>query len=229
MKYLSILILVLIILYTLYYASNGVETLIPSLDNEGYYYYKTYLNLDNLTPIEKRIIISDEILKLLPADYVFLNYYYYIKGCSLSTFHRDVTSGQKYRKSIYPTYTAIIYEYDGDFLSLCPYSHNEYPFIWSRSINISGTKNTIVIFNSDILHSGIINKIGKNRKVLQFKIVHKDDYHLFEDLNKVAVDKDSDCNLDYNIEYIFRCLSLYFAWFINGILYPLMQKKLIKD
>ena len=35
-----------------------------------------------------------ELLKHLPKDYVFLNYEYEIKGRTLSTFHRDVTSSQ---------------------------------------------------------------------------------------------------------------------------------------
>ena len=35
---------------------------------------------------------QDAALALLPAGYEFLNYRYGISGCSLSTFHRDVTS-----------------------------------------------------------------------------------------------------------------------------------------
>ena len=182
--------------------------------------------LDDLNSSQKQHIIKDEVLSKLPDNnYRFLDYYYYIKGCSLSTYHRDVTSGQRYMKSKYPTYTVIIYEYDGDFLTLCPNSHKEFPFVWSRPVKISGKKNTIVVFNSDMLHAGIINSIGKNRKVLQFKVVHKDDIELFQELNKVAMEKNTDCNISRPIEEILRFSSYHFAFILNGVWYPLLQRK----
>lgn len=200
-----------------------------NLKNQGFCVFNTKQNFDLLDPIEKRTQITSLVLSKLPDGYKFLDYYYYIKGCSLSTYHRDVTSGQTYLQTKYPTYTLILYEYDGDFLSLCPNSHNQYPFIYSTPVNISGKKNTMVLFNADVLHSGIINKIGKNRKVLQMKIVHQDDIHLCDELNKIKVEKTTDCNNNIFIEHILRFISLHSAWFINGIAHPLLQKKYTDD
>ena len=73
-----------------------------------------------------------------------MDYYYYIKGCSLSTFHRDVMSGQKYFNTKHPTYTVII-------------------------MNMMAIFYQFVLFNADMLHCGTINKISNNRKVLHFK------------------------------------------------------------
>ena len=50
-----------------------------------------------------------KILKLLPKNYVFLNYSYVIKDSSLYTFHRDVTSSKSFNHLTYPSYTLIIY------------------------------------------------------------------------------------------------------------------------
>jgi hypothetical protein len=87
---------------------------------------------------------------------------------------------------------------------------------------MSGNKN---IFNSDILHAGIINSIGQNRKVLQFKVVHKEDLHLCDDLNKISIEKTNNSNLNKNLENVLRFSSLHFAWIINGFMHPLTQKK----
>jgi hypothetical protein len=229
-----ITILIILILYLIYFSYEkkykyDEDENEQNLKNQGFCVFNTNQNLDLLDPIEKRQQITSLVLSKLPYGYTFLDYYYYIKGCSLSTYHRDVTSGQTYLKTKYPTYTLILYEYDGDFLSLCPNSHKQYPFIYSTPINISGKKNTMVLFNADILHSGIINKIGKNRKVLQMKIVHHDDLHLFDELNKIKVEKTTDCNNNILIEHSLRFMSLHFAWFINGLIHPLLQKKYTDD
>jgi hypothetical protein len=219
------IILLIIILYVLYYSINETKNKPPSIEKDDYYYYKTRLNLDNLSPNQKKNLIQNEVLNFLPEGYVFLDYIYYIKGCSLSTFHRDVTSGQKYFNTKHPTYTVIIYEYDGDYLLLCPKSHEQYPFTWNRPIEISGQKYTVVIFNSDMLHCGSINRIGRERKVIQFKVCHREDIEKLKEINSINVDKYSDENIDINVEYFLRFLSFHFSWFINTFSSQLLQKK----
>jgi hypothetical protein len=220
-----IILIMILMLYLIYYSEENITESPKNIMDKGFMYYQCNENLENLNVIQKQNIIKEKILSHLPMDFVFLDYYYYIKGCSLSTFHRDVTSGQKYLNTKYPTYTVILYEYNGDFLSLCPNSHQQFPFIYSKPVNISGDTNTIVIFNSDILHAGMINNIGINRKVLQFKVAHKDDLHVFKELNNVKLEKTTDCSINRQIEHILRFLSLHFSWLINGISYPLLQKK----
>jgi hypothetical protein len=165
------------------------------------------------------------VLQRLPPGYQFLDYYYYIKGCSLSTFHRDVTSGQRYFQTKHPTYTVIIYEYDGEFLSVCPNSAESYPFTWSRPVNINGVKNTIVLFDADTVHCGIINSIGTERKVLQYKVVHRDDLNKLKTLNNIKVEKTTSCDLSLPLEKTLRFMSWHFCWLINTVFTPLLQKR----
>ena len=221
------ILLIFILIYILYYSNVlYIDTTPKHILEKGFIFYNFNEKIyDNLLPRQKLELIKQCVLERLPQNYVFLDYYYYIKGCSLSTYHRDVTSGMLYKNTKYPTYTVIMYEYDGDFISLCPNSHLQYPFILSRPVNIKGTKNTIVIFNSDILHCGIINNIGEKRKVLQFKVVHKEDYNKFTELNKIAVNKEVKNEISLVNQHILKLLSFHFAWAINNIAYPLMMKK----
>lgn len=218
------IILAVIVIYFTYYSFSLSLDKHPTIAKEGFTYWTTKKHLDGLTPVQKRSAVEHEFLTKLPSGYKFLDYFYYIKGCSLSTHHRDVTSGQHYFNTIHPTYTAIIYEYDGDFLSITPNSHNQFPFIWSRSTNISGEKNTCVLFNADMLHCGMINHIGRKRKVIQFKIVHQDDLDKLRELNNVRVEKVGECNVSRPNELGLRFVSYHFAWFINSLLTPLLQK-----
>ena len=219
-KKILLLLLLLIIIYYSFEKNIDAKKLYndTSLKTDGFIVknINSILN-DNFDLNKKKKIIENISLKKLPKDYIFLEYSYYIQGCSLSTFHRDVTSGQTTFNTKYPTYTAIIYEYDGDFLSICKNSHKTYPFTFSLPLNISGNKNTLIIFNSDMLHAGIINKIGNNRKALQFKVVHKYDYNKLKHLNDINVNKIGECNLYYINEYILRKLSYYFSFLINTL------------
>lgn len=216
--------LLTLVFYLVYYSIPFSLDTPPSIIKEGFTYWTTHKHLDGFTPFEKRLTIEDEFLSKLPPGYKFLDYYYYIKGCSLSTHHRDVTSGQHYFNTTYPTYTAIIYEYAGNFLSITPNSHKQFPFIWSRSVDIRGEKNTCVLFNSDMLHCGMINDVGKNRKVIQYKIVHEVDLDKLREINNIRVEKDGKCDLNRVNELGLRFMSYHFAWFINSFLTPLLQK-----
>lgn len=151
-----------------------------------------------------------------PDEYIFLNYKYSIFGTSLSTFHRDVTSSQNSLETKYPTYTLVLYQYDGNFISICPYSHITYPLTLNLPISISGKKNTFVIFNSDMLHAGQINTIGNKRKMIQFKIVHKDDYHKLKHLDDINVTKINDNDNFYIFELIIRKVSYYMSFLTNS-------------
>ncbi len=215
------------LLYVIYYSFNDEVPVNPTVETHGFTYWKTHTELHEMSPVQKRIAIAPEVLSKLPDGYVLMDYYYYIKGCSLSTFHRDVTSGQKYFQTHYPTYTVIMYEYAGDFLSICPHSHQQFPFVWQRPVVVSGETNTIVIFNADMLHCGTINQVGDKRKVLQFKVVHSDDYERLTALDNIRLEKKEDCGkVSYASEFAMRLLSFHFAWLFNSVCYPLMQRKL---
>jgi hypothetical protein len=167
---------------------------------------------------------KNDMLNQLPPGYDFIDYSYTIKNTSLSTFHRDVTSSQNIYHTKYPIYTAIIYKYSGDLLSLCPGSHASYPFVFSRVVNIRGDEGTAFLFNSDILHCGCSNKCERP-EILQYKICHKDDVLLLNHLVGKHVEKDEVCSESF----ILRKLSFYFEFPINVIFYPFMIDKKNKD
>lgn len=83
--------------------------------NDNYKYERDIIN-DGYKVIDDDD--KNEILKLLPPNYIYIDYKYEIKGCTLSTFHRDVTSSQYIFKTKYPVYTHITYNNYGPLLSI---------------------------------------------------------------------------------------------------------------
>lgn len=96
-----------------------------TIEKDGFtvFHCDDHLNIHS-GPRDKLI---NKTLGKLPKDYVFIDYVYKINNTALSTFHRDVTSSQQIYDTTYPTYTLILYKYDGCLLSLCPGSHASYP------------------------------------------------------------------------------------------------------
>lgn len=134
------------------------------------------------------VIIEDEtkVLDVLPEGYVFLDYEYDIRGCTIQTFHRDVTSSAYYFNTKHPVYTFTIYKTKGKLLSVCPSSHKTVPFVWSSpKIIQSNNDKTCILFNSDLVHAGAMSDIGNNRHATQYKIVHVDDLGKFKNLQGV--------------------------------------------
>jgi hypothetical protein len=89
-----LLILIIILLYIICYYNEENEAYIKSietrtLEKDG------FMVLYNKDYIKDTIKMKTDALKLLPKDYIFIDYEYNIKNVALSTFHRDVTSSQK--------------------------------------------------------------------------------------------------------------------------------------
>ena len=171
---------------------------------------------------EKRDQLKNDVLKLLPDDYMFIDYEYNIVNGSLYTFHRDVTSSQNIYNTKHPVYTLILYQYDGDLLSMCPNSHASYPFVNSRIVNISGKNGTAILFDCDILHAGMMSH--PNRKLTQYKICHKEDTDKLQHLKQRIKVKNA-TNEPTTGKYITRKASYYFEFPINYIFYPLFIKR----
>ena len=128
---------------------------------------------------------GDDPLDYLDHGYVLMNYKYVLEGPALSTYHRDVTSSKTVFKTRHPTYTFLKYNYDGQFLSVCPGSH----VAWTCElpITLSGRRGDGVLFNCDLVHGGIQGPTC--RVATQYKIVHHDDLHLLRHLDGVDVCK----------------------------------------
>ena len=167
---------------------------------------------------------KDEILNKLPDGYVFLDYKYTINGCTLSTFHRDVTSSQYIFKTKHPVYTFITYEYDGPALSVCPGSHISTPMLYSRPLTVNANS---VLFNCDVVHAGSMNIEKKPRKAVQYKIAHKDDIEKLKHLNGIRKEKSGDCNKRNSValDILYRKLSLIFSYVVNHHMTPYLQDR----
>jgi hypothetical protein len=167
---------------------------------------------------------KDEILNKLPDGYVFLDYKYTINGCTLSTFHRDVTSSQYIFKTKHPVYTFITYEYDGPALSVCPGSHLSTPMLYSRPLTVNANS---VLFNCDVVHAGSMNIEKKSRKAVQYKIAHKDDIEKLKHLNGIRKEKSGDCNKRNSValDILYRKLSLIFSYIVNHHMTPYLQDR----
>jgi hypothetical protein len=179
------------------------------------------------------MVINDadnkNILKYLPKNYVFIDYKYEIKGCTLSTFHRDVTSSQYIYNTKYPVYTFIVYYNSGPLLSVIPKSHNTTPFSWDKSVIIHGNKGTGVLFNCDLVHAGAMNNFKEQRHAIQYKICHYDDLKTLSHLDGINKTTYKHCNNNKYYEYICRKLSMMFPFVFNHLFTSLLQDKPQKD
>ena len=226
-KPLILILFIIILLYVLYYLFEVNEYFeltmkVRTLNKDGFCVLYNPLYATNTIDIPC-INLKLDVYKLLPPNYVFIDYVYKIKNGSLSTFHRDVTSSQHLFKTKNPIYTLILYKYYGHLLSLCPGSNKTYPFVWSRIINVEGKSGTAFLFDSDVLHAGSLNNCEK-RDLIQYKICHKEDLPLLKHLDKVNTEKIAKCNNSYS-QVISRKLSYFFEMPINYLFYPLMIKR----
>jgi hypothetical protein len=221
--------LIVSIVYILFYCLERNERFQVSYENrkrrslytDGFVcmFHPEYIKTENI-PCKQ---LQQDILQTLPKGYTFLDYIYKIDNTSLSSFHRDVTSSQHIYKTKYPVYTAILYKYDGEHLSVCPRSNKTYPFVFSTIVNVSGKAGTVFLFDSDLLHAGMKNGC-KKREVIQYKICHKEDVSLLPHLHKIRAHKRDACTINIG-DNLIRKSSYYFQLPINTVLYPLMIKR----
>tara|TARA_Y200000002_G_C22669341_1_gene659277 strand:- start:994 stop:1704 length:711 start_codon:yes stop_codon:yes gene_type:complete len=214
LKFFYLFILLFFLVYLLYSYILTIEKVTnnknPSLKKDG------YLILKNMK--------KENVLNILPHGYHFLDYKYSIKGCSLSTFHRDVTSSQYIFKTKYPVYTYIKYFNTGPHLSICPGSHLTVPNLFNNPEIIYGEKGDSYLFNCDLVHAGAMNRFGKSRFVVQYKIAHQSDFPKLKDLHGLYKDKIGNCNINSLTEIFLRKCSLMFSYIGNHVLTPYLQR-----
>ena len=207
-----LVLIVIVLLFLIIYAmeKKASTSFTPSLKKDG------LITMDRPS--------KDEILQKLPEGYEFLDYIYTIHGCTLSTFHRDVTSSQYVFKTKHPVYTFITYEYDGPALTVCPGSHSTTPMLYSRPVTINANS---VLFNCDVVHAGSLNLEKKPRTAIQYKIAHKDDLEKLKHLNGIRKEKQGDCNKRNSValDILYRKLSLIFSYIVNHHLTPYLQDR----
>jgi hypothetical protein len=190
--------------------------------------YKANIKKKTSLTVEGYIVNPKNPLKELPEGYEFVNYRYTIKGCTLSTFHRDVTSSAYEFKTNHPVYTYIEYFTKGALISVCPGSHKTVPLLYSNpEIIYSENEKTSILFNSDIVHAGVINEETTNeRYAIQYKIVHKDDLKKFPKLVGIDKVKEGNCDVTRNTgwEIVLRRMSLFNSFLINHVFTKYLQE-----
>jgi hypothetical protein len=234
-----------------YWKYNPIHTYIPRFEYS--YFYITafavlllvailWLSLETPDPnLYKRtlkrdgyVLVSGEnpakdALAHLPPGYVFLNYRYTIDGCSLSTFHRDVTSSAYVYETQHPVYTFIMYRSaapNTPLMSVCPGSHRTTPFLFSSPVVVSASRDslTCVLFHCDLVHAGALEQYNANRHVEQYKIAHVDDLSKLTHLANIDMKKS--CGrptVSYPYEWASRRASWIFAHVANHHLTPYLQ------
>lgn len=161
-------------------------------------------------------------LENLPSGYLYINYKYTIKGCTLPTFHRDVTSSQYVFRTKYPVYTYIEYKNKGALLSVCPGSHKTIPFLFSRPKTIYGDEKTGILFNCDLVHAGAISNLGDKRFAEQYKICHIKDLGKMN-LEGINTKVEGNCNLSPIRDLVLRKGSLIFCYITNHVFTKYLQ------
>lgn len=203
-----VIILILVVLYLFTIERRAPRDFRPTLEKDG------FVLLD--TPTKK------QVLQKLPLGYVFLDYKYTIEGCTLSTFHRDVTSSQTIFHTKYPVYTFITYEHEGATLAACPGSHATTPFLFSRPVVLDAKS---VLFNCDLVHSGALNPEMKPRRAVQYKVAHREDVETLKHLHGIRKVKRGACTPSTVADTLYRKLSLTFSYVINHHLTPYLQNR----
>jgi hypothetical protein len=121
-------------------------------------------------------------LDYLDDGYVVMNCKFVLDGFPLFTYHRDTISSKTVFNTEYPTYTYLIYNYDGNFLSVCPGSHMAW--MCDFPITLSGEKGDGILFDCDLVHGGVNPPDNIDFITSEYIIVHINDLvkleHLFD-------------------------------------------------
>jgi len=201
----KIIMAILLIIYILYNTiEEKYEKKVTNLSNDGYIIL--YGN-------SRR-----EVLEELPKDYVFLDYKYTLKGCKTHIFHRDVDSSQYFLKTRHPVYTYSIYKSNGPLISLCPGSHKTTPYLFEKPVIINGKKHTGILYNTDLVHCGVLHKEKNMHYEEQYKLCHKSDVEKLDSLNKNHINDVGMCRNNGLYEFITRKLSLIFNYPLNHVI-----------
>jgi len=201
----KIIMAILLIIYILYNTiEEKYEKKVTNLSNDGYIIL--YGN-------SRR-----EVLEELPKDYVFLDYKYTLKGCKTHIFHRDLDSSQYFLKTRHPVYTYSIYKSNGPLISLCPGSHKTTPYLFEKPVIINGKKHTGILYNTDLVHCGVLHKEKNMHYEEQYKLCHKSDVEKLDSLNKNHINDVGMCRNNGLYEFITRKLSLIFNYPLNHVI-----------
>jgi ectoine hydroxylase-related dioxygenase (phytanoyl-CoA dioxygenase family) len=171
---------------------DGVVVISNFLNNDEIIMINNMIENDNQLEIKKYIHNQKKnILNLVGLDYEFQDYIFILKKSQFNACHRDYNGKSFNKNQKHPSYTLLIYLHQmKKCLDIIPKSHkNNKVFDISITDITESIKCNIgdaILFNSDLIHSGSINK-NQNNPRIQMKITHKDDrntLYFYENYNK---------------------------------------------
>ena len=145
--------------------------------------------------IQQNPTIYNAILNKTGKGYEFHDYIFILKESAIHTCHRDA-NGSMFNNLSSPSYTMILYLDSMDkCLGIIPQSHKDPQ---SYAINIKNpvkdvlcNKGDILLFDANIIHTGIITESPHNLRI-QMKISHKSDISTlsyYTNYNKILNEK----------------------------------------
>jgi len=122
--------------------------------------------------------LSRHVIPLLPKDYEFHDYIFFIRRSQFHTCHRDY-NGDLFNEGIHPSYTMIVYLSDMDrCLDVIPGSHKNKEHnmgMTDRTQTVHCLTGDVLLFNANIVHSGSLNEGQNGFPRVQLKVSHRDD------------------------------------------------------
>lgn len=207
MKLIIILLIILLLLYiSLVIRNIYTKTIKPKnykLYKDGIVIIPKFLNINEVNMINNMIENNEQlnikkyiyeqkknVLTLVGLDYEFQDYIFIIKKSQFNACHRDYNGSFFNKDQKYPSYTLLIFLNKMEkCLDIIPKSHKNY----NNNVNLTDLTEYIkcnvgdaLLFDSNLIHSGSINK-NQNNPRIQMKITHKNDRKIlkfYENYNK---------------------------------------------
>lgn len=206
--YILIIFIVIFFIINTFFLEDRISTTNYNLEKDGLCLLPNILLQDEIDKIKEMCYnknykesfdfitehskLKNECLKLCGKDYILQDYILIIEKSNVNTCHRDNNGdfynvGQKH-----PSYTLLIYlEPMEKCLGVIPKSHlNKNSFMFNVKdpiMNIMCKPGDAILFNSNLIHVGAMNKKDDNLRI-QMKFTHIDDIPLlgyYENYHKV--------------------------------------------
>lgn len=144
--------------------------------------------------IKKSAVVNEFVIKKLGTDYVFADYKFILKKSQLSSCHRDDNGTMVNKKSIYPSYTVIVFLKPMEHcLKVINKSHTTKKsfYITQPPEDIKCSPGQMILFDSNLVHAGAFNKNINNTRI-QMKLVHCNDIDNHPELKNFSKELNND-------------------------------------
>jgi len=142
------------------------------------------LEYNQINEFIKNSNVHSNVSNIIGPGYELMDYTWIIEKASIHTCHRD-SNGDLFNELSHPSYTLIIYIDEMDrSIEVVDGSHRRFQsmFLTDPTKSIKCKPGEAILFNSNLLHAGSINKKPNNLRI-QLKFTHSDDMQKLEKFN----------------------------------------------